>query len=130
MASYGACFHHYFTKFNPPVKEKKFKELKVSLAPPIDKLGAGLAFAFQLWRTKAAEKLKKEVFEKEKLTCTVGIGPNKLIAKMTAEKAKSKTSKEPTNNIEILKKEAKKLLLKFLVENLKLIRLIGLRISF
>jgi len=49
---------------------------------------------------------------------------------MTAEKAKSKTSKEPTNNIEILKKEAKKLLLKFLVENLKLIRLIGLRISF
>ena len=35
-----------------------------------------------------AEKLKKEIFEKEKLTSTIGIGPNKLIAKMAAEKAK------------------------------------------
>jgi len=35
-----------------------------------------------------AKKLKKEVFEKEKLTSTIGIGPNKLIAKMAAEKAK------------------------------------------
>jgi len=35
-----------------------------------------------------AKKLKKEIFEKEKLTSTVGIGPNKLIAKMAAKKAK------------------------------------------
>jgi len=35
-----------------------------------------------------AKKLKKEIFEKEKLTCTIGIGPNKLIAKMACEKAK------------------------------------------
>ncbi|OIP75549.1 MAG: hypothetical protein AUK06_01560 [Parcubacteria group bacterium CG2_30_36_18] len=35
-----------------------------------------------------AEKLKKEILEKEKLTCTVGIGPNKLIAKMAAQIAK------------------------------------------
>jgi DNA polymerase IV (DinB-like DNA polymerase) len=34
------------------------------------------------------KKLKKEIFEKEKLTCTVGIGPNKIIAKLAAEKAK------------------------------------------
>jgi len=33
-------------------------------------------------------KLKREIFEKEKLTCTVGIGPNKTIAKLAAEKAK------------------------------------------
>jgi DNA polymerase IV (DinB-like DNA polymerase) len=33
-------------------------------------------------------KLKKEIFEKENLTCTVGIGPNKTIAKLAAEKAK------------------------------------------
>jgi len=38
-----------------------------------------------------AEKLKKEILEKEKLTCTVGIGPNKLIAKMAAEKAKPRS---------------------------------------
>jgi len=42
---------------------------------------------------------------------------------------KSKTLKEPIKNLEILKKEAKKLLLKFLLENKKLIRLIGLRIK-
>ena len=37
---------------------------------------------------KLAVKLKKEIFEKEKLTSTVGIGPNKMIAKMASEKAK------------------------------------------
>ncbi|MDI6591406.1 MAG: DNA polymerase IV [Patescibacteria group bacterium] len=42
---------------------------------------------------------------------------------------KSKTLKEPTNDLKILKKEAKNLLLKFLIENLKLIRLIGLRVK-
>jgi DNA polymerase IV (DinB-like DNA polymerase) len=31
-----------------------------------------------------ARKLKKEIKEKEKLTCAIGIGPNKLIAKMAA----------------------------------------------
>ena len=35
-----------------------------------------------------AQKLKKEILEKEKLTSTIGIGPNKLIAKMSDEKAK------------------------------------------
>lgn len=35
-----------------------------------------------------AKKLKKEILEKEKLTATVGIGPNKLIAKMATNKAK------------------------------------------
>jgi DNA polymerase IV (DinB-like DNA polymerase) len=35
-----------------------------------------------------AKKLKKEIFEKERLTSTIGIGQNKLIAKMAAEKAK------------------------------------------
>lgn len=42
---------------------------------------------------------------------------------------KSKTLKEPTNDFEVLKAEAKKLLLKFLVENPKLIRLVGLRVT-
>lgn len=31
-----------------------------------------------------AHKIKKEIFDKEKITCSVGIGPNKLIAKMAA----------------------------------------------
>ena len=37
---------------------------------------------------KIGEKLKREIFEKEKLTSTVGIGPNKTIAKIATEKAK------------------------------------------
>jgi DNA polymerase IV (DinB-like DNA polymerase) len=37
---------------------------------------------------KIGEKLKREIFEKEKLTCTVGIGPNKTIAKLATESAK------------------------------------------
>ena len=42
---------------------------------------------------------------------------------------KSKTLKKPTDNFEILKSEAKKLLLKFLIENQKPIRLVGLRVK-
>ncbi len=33
---------------------------------------------------KVAEKIKKKIFEEEKLTCSVGIGSNKLIAKMSS----------------------------------------------
>ncbi len=31
-----------------------------------------------------AEKIKREVFRKEKLTCSIGIGPNKLVAKIAS----------------------------------------------
>lgn len=34
------------------------------------------------------KKIKKEILEKEKLACTIGIGPNKLIAKMATNHAK------------------------------------------
>ncbi len=34
---------------------------------------------------KLAEKIKKEVFEEEGITCSVGIGPNKLVAKMASK---------------------------------------------
>lgn len=42
---------------------------------------------------------------------------------------KSKTLKEATQSLEILRAEAKKLLLKLLVENLKMVRLVGLRVK-
>lgn len=35
-----------------------------------------------------AKKLKKEILEKEKLTSSIGIGPNKLIAKLASDKNK------------------------------------------
>ncbi|MGB9598880.1 MAG: DNA polymerase IV, partial [Minisyncoccales bacterium] len=47
---------------------------------------------------KIGEKLKKEIFEKERLTCTVGIGQNKTIAKLATEKAKP-------NGLKIVKPE-------------------------
>lgn len=37
---------------------------------------------------EVAYRIKKEIWEKEKLTCSVGIGPNKLIAKMAADHKK------------------------------------------
>ena len=38
--------------------------------------------------TKICEKLKKEIREKEKLTASIGIGPNKLIAKIASDMQK------------------------------------------
>lgn len=32
-----------------------------------------------------AEVIKKEIFEKERLTCSIGIGPNKLVAKIASD---------------------------------------------
>jgi DNA polymerase IV (DinB-like DNA polymerase) len=34
---------------------------------------------------KLAQKIKKEIYEKEKLTCSVGVGPNKLLAKIASD---------------------------------------------
>jgi DNA polymerase IV (DinB-like DNA polymerase) len=32
-----------------------------------------------------AQQIKKEIYEKEKLTCSIGIGPNKLVAKIASD---------------------------------------------
>ena len=37
---------------------------------------------------KLAQEIKKKILEEEKLTCSVGVGPNKLIAKMAASHKK------------------------------------------
>lgn len=34
---------------------------------------------------RLAETIKREIYEKEKLTCSVGVGPNKLVAKMASD---------------------------------------------
>jgi DNA polymerase IV (DinB-like DNA polymerase) len=34
---------------------------------------------------KLAQKIKKDVYEKEKLSCSVGVGPNKLVAKVASD---------------------------------------------
>lgn len=35
--------------------------------------------------SQLAEKIKQEIWEKEKLTCSIGIGPNKLVAKIASD---------------------------------------------
>jgi DNA polymerase IV (DinB-like DNA polymerase) len=59
-----------------------------------------------------AEKLKEEILKKEKLTSTIGIGPNKLIAKMTSNKAK------PNGLLIIKPKQVKKFLEPLNIEKL------------
>ncbi len=34
---------------------------------------------------KLAQKIKKEIYEKERLTCSIGVGPNKLVAKIGSD---------------------------------------------
>jgi len=55
----------------------------------LDEAYLDLSFLKSYSKTEAlATKLKNEILEKEKLTATVGIGPNKLIAKMATNQAK------------------------------------------
>jgi nucleotidyltransferase/DNA polymerase involved in DNA repair len=73
-----------------------------------------------------ARKLKKEIFEKDTRY------PNLIFEtfeKNNESHNKSKIFSQKTNDFQILKKEAKKLLLRFLLENKKPIRLIGLRLK-
>jgi DNA polymerase IV (DinB-like DNA polymerase) len=34
---------------------------------------------------RLAQRIKKEIYEKEKLTCSIGVGPNKLVAKIASD---------------------------------------------
>ncbi|MDD5145306.1 MAG: DNA polymerase IV [Candidatus Pacebacteria bacterium] len=58
------------------------------------------------------ENLKKEIFEKEKLTATVGVGPNKIVAKIVSEKAK------PNGLLVVTQPEAEKFLEPFDIDDL------------
>jgi len=35
--------------------------------------------------TKLAERIKREIYRKERLTCSIGVGPNKLVAKIASD---------------------------------------------
>ena len=61
---------------------------------------------------KIGKQLKAEIFEKEKLTSTVGIGSNKLIAKIASDKGK------PNGLLIIKPKEVKKFLEPLDIEDL------------
>jgi Nucleotidyltransferase/DNA polymerase involved in DNA repair len=54
-----------------------------------------------------AKKIKDEIFEKEKLTCSCGIGPNKLIAKIASDHQKPNglTIVRPNEVVDFLKEK-------------------------
>ncbi|MBI2577482.1 MAG: DNA polymerase IV [Candidatus Wildermuthbacteria bacterium] len=49
-----------------------------------------------------AKKLRREVFEKEKLPCTCGIGPNKMMAKIACELAKPSFGRAKPNGLKLI----------------------------
>lgn len=53
---------------------------------------------------KLAEKIKKEIHKSEKLTCSIGIGPNKLVAKIASD------FKKPDGLTVVTKNEVKRFL--------------------
>jgi len=66
-------------------KERPSKDYSQKKRSPI--LRVNIARGYQK-AERLAKKLKKEILDKEKLASTIGIGPNKTIAKMATNKAK------------------------------------------
>ncbi len=79
---------------------------------------------------KTFEKIIKEVYE-ELIENSFSFKTITVVCRFSDFEThiKAKTLKAPAKDFEILKREAKKILLKFLIENQKLIRLIGLRVK-
>jgi DNA polymerase IV (DinB-like DNA polymerase) len=105
--AYKLCPHAIFLPVNIELYEKVSDEIMgiVKKYSPVyeivslDEAYLDISFC-KSWKEaeNLGKKLKKEIFEKEKLTCTVGIGSNKTIAKLAAEKAKP-------NGLKVIKPE-------------------------
>jgi len=75
-------------KYSPIFEQVSLDEAYLNLSLVFhDRRKQGIEWAWEEAK-EIARKLKAEILEKEKLTSTVGIGPNKLIAKMASEKGK------------------------------------------
>ncbi len=62
----------------------KFQQVSVDEAY-LDVTGIAKSYAEA---AKLAKRIKAEIYEKEKLTCSIGIGPNKLVAKIASDHRK------------------------------------------
>lgn len=54
----------------------------------IDEAYLGLEIGDYDKAVEIAEKIKKEIYEKERLTCSIGVAPNKLVAKIASDHQK------------------------------------------
>lgn len=62
--------------------------LDLSFLLPNDPLGRIIREIGYKKAEKLGQKLKRDIFKQQKLTCTVGIGPNKMLAKMATNRGK------------------------------------------
>jgi DNA polymerase IV (DinB-like DNA polymerase) len=95
--AYQLCPQAIFLPVNMELYQKVSEEImeivkkysKVWEIVSLDEAYLDISFC-KIWKEAEdlGKKLKNEILEKEKLTATVGIGPNKLIAKMASKKAK------------------------------------------
>ena len=81
-AKYAACFRRVtqlMERYSPLVEVFSIDEAFVDLTPTAERFGGALAVARALWR---------DVQETLSLPCSVGLGPNKLIAKLASSRKK------------------------------------------
>lgn len=71
----------YGTRIEQVSVDEAYLELKLNIKNKISKSVYEIA-------AEIAKAIKREVWEKEKLTCSIGIGPNKLIAKIASDHQK------------------------------------------
>lgn len=92
--AYGKCSHAFFLPPNFPLYEKaseNIMEIIRKYSPifepaSIDEAYLDLSFTKTFKKAEEiAKKIKVEILTSEKLTCSIGLGPNKLIAKMASD---------------------------------------------
>lgn len=95
LENVDAAFLPVDDQFYEEVSQRVMKILK-GFADEFEQVGIDEAFLDVSKRTQTdfrngeelARKIKSELFNQEKLTCSVGVGPNKLIAKIAADEKK------------------------------------------
>lgn len=84
-----AILKKYAGQFEQASIDEAYLEPKIENSPKQSKFATGRAKSENRnsnWKfaEKVAKEIKKEIFRKEKLTCSIGIGSNKLIAKIAS----------------------------------------------
>ena len=95
LENVNAAFLPVDDQFYEEVSRRVMPILK-GFADEFEQVGIDEAFLDVSKRTQAdfrngeelARKIKSELFSQEKLTCSVGVGPNKLVAKIAADEKK------------------------------------------
>lgn len=72
---------HYGTRIEQVSVDEAYLELKLNIKNKISKSVYEIA-------AEIAKAIKREIWEEEKLTCSIGIGPNKLVAKIASDHQK------------------------------------------